>query len=290
VFVSCVGASRRGEAVWACESIASKSRFTNSKSRLGRPGADEKRRGCGGRVPPTHSSTAAWVVGGRRRRAAASGGGGRRATAKIPIYKFEKSIREARRPTKRGGGVGGGCPQPTHPRRPGWWEGGGGGPPIFRPRPKTIAMLLRRLGVVLRQQCVNSLLTLAGLIVAAQAFQDAHRDVLVVACCLLLFGSWLLVLVAWLLALGSLGSWFLALESWFLVLGSRFVFHGSSFVARGCHLLVDSCLGLVVRWLVWLVDQLVVGGWGVGWSTCRWLVAGCWFWVVGVVGCVALGP
>ena len=135
---------------------------------------------------------------------------------------------------------------------------------IFRPRPKTIAMLLRRLGVVLRQQCVNSLLTLAGLIVAAQAFQDAHRDVLVVACCLLLFGSWLLVLVAWLLALGSLGSWcswFLALESWFLVLGSRFVFHGSSFVARGCHLLVDSCLGLVVRWLVWLVDQLVVGGW-----------------------------
>ena len=138
---------------------------------------------------------------------------------------------------------------------------------IFRPRPKTIAMYLRRLAVVLRQQCVNSLLTLAGLIVAAQAFQDAHRDVLVVACCsccLLLFGSWLLVLVAWLLALGSLGSWcswFLALESWFLVLGSRFVFHGSSFVARGCHLLVDSCLGLVVRWLVWLVDQLVVGGW-----------------------------
>ena len=125
--MSCVGASGRGEAVWACESIASKSRFTNSKSRLGRPGADEKRRGCGGRVPPTHSSTAAWVVGGRRRRAAASGGGGRRATAKIPIYKLEKSIREARRPTKRGGGVGGGCPQPTHRGRPGWWEGGGGG-------------------------------------------------------------------------------------------------------------------------------------------------------------------
>jgi hypothetical protein len=125
--VSCVGASRRGEAVWACESIASKSRFTNSKSRLGRPGADEKRRGCGGRVPPTHSSRPAWVVGGRRRRAAASGGGGRRATAKLPMYKFEKSIREARRPTKRGGGVGGGCPHTIHRRRPGWWEGGGGG-------------------------------------------------------------------------------------------------------------------------------------------------------------------
>ena len=83
--------------------------------------------------------------------------------------------------------------------------------------------------------------------------------VALVACCCLVLGSWFLLLGSWLLALlvlGVLGSWLSSLGSWFLA-------QGSCSMARRLLLVVVICWLTVVWgwWLVWLVDQLVVGGW-----------------------------
>ena len=63
--------------MWACESIASKSRFTNSKSGLGRPGGRRKEEGVWGAGAPNPLIDAG--LGGGR--AAAAGGGERRRRA-----------------------------------------------------------------------------------------------------------------------------------------------------------------------------------------------------------------